>query len=1155
MKKTKILVFVLLVALCLSCFAACNKTPKELVDARDYLYNQYKEFDGKATPADFNRVGAVMINGTKYPIEWTVEVKTEGQSESVKVVKNEDGTVTVDVDEKAAVEISYDLTATISNAKGKTITVTFHHTVPQFKELTYAEYYATEAGKTVVVKGVITAIISKERGNTVNGFYMQDQDGGYYVYGMVSGQTPESLGLKVGMTVRAAGEKDIYNGTHEIKDAGVEILDETITAVTPADYTEIFTKAAKLSDEALTAKQSTVVTLKGVTVKENGGSDGSYYYFELAGKKSYVRISSSACPLTKDEITAFKAGFESSFGKVGNVTGIISLYDGSFYLTPISGTPFTDLSLPVLSDADAVAFEKDALTFMSLIGYDGSYDLAFQGSAYTDVAISWALDKEYAGVSIADNKLVVELQEEAQTIKLVATIKRGEATDTKEFEVAIDAATTQEYLAKMVDAPAAGTYKIAMDTTAAGGTVLYFDGTLNNRGALVTTEKAAKAADVVVEAVEGKEGVYTLKVGDKYLVGYLNGDYNNIKLDTTAGEWKWNDEIKSFTCTFVDKNGTETTFYFGTYVNKSGQVGNTMSLSAISYVTGENASKVGVSQFVGHIATLVEADYKAVAIDAPAAGTYKIAMDTTAAGGTVLYFDGTLNKKGALVTTEKYEKAADVVVEAVEGKEGVYTLKVGDKYLVGYLNGDYNNIKLDTTAGEWKWNDEIKSFTCTFVDKNGTETTFYFGTYVNKSGQVGNTMSLSAISYVTGENASKVGVSQFVGHIATLVEADYKAVAIDAPAAGTYKIAMDTTAAGGTVLYFDGTLNKKGALVTTEKYEKAADVVVEAVEGKEGVYTLKVGDKYLVGYLNGDYNNIKLDTTAGEWKWNDEIKSFTCTFVDKNGTETTFYFGTYVNKSGQVGNTMSLSAISYVTGENASKVGVSQFVGYVGNRDFVSETPVEKTDEEKLAEIKVPGTVEKDFDLDENATWTVKSGEGIAISGTKATVTRGEEDSTVVITATIGEATKDFTIVVKAKTKIYVDADNKITLIIQDYAEVSGWTNSTQYKTIDAGKATISVDKGTNTGKFYTSGYEWRTYQNENPTITVEAKEGYTIVSVKITYTIKNTGVLLNGETQVASGTVITVNGTKIELTVGNTGTATNGQVKITAIEIVYAAA
>ena len=971
MKKTKILVFVLLVALCLSCFAACNKTPKELVDARDYLYNQYKEFDGKATPADFNRVGAVMINGTKYPIEWTVEVKTEGQSESVKVVKNEDGTVTVDVDEKAAVEISYDLTATISNAKGKTITVTFHHTVPQFKELTYAEYYATEAGKTVVVKGVITAIISKERGNTVNGFYMQDQDGGYYVYGMVSGQTPESLGLKVGMTVRAAGEKDIYNGTHEIKDAGVEILDETITAVTPADYTEIFTKAAKLSDEALTAKQSTVVTLKGVTVKENGGSDGSYYYFELAGKKSYVRISSSACPLTKDEITAFKAGFESSFGKVGNVTGIISLYDGSFYLTPISGTPFTDLQLPVLSDADAVAFEKGALTFMSLIGYDGSYDLAFQGSAYTDVVISWALDKEYAGVSIADNKLVVELQEEAQTIKLVATIKRGEATDTKEFEVAIDAATTQNYLPVAITEAKEGTYKFAL-YQANLGKWLYFNGEITSDEYLATTEKFDKAADVVVAKVADKNE-YTLKVGDKYIEVYKRADGKarlQLVADATTN-WVWNADLKLFTTTVDGK-----VYYLGTY-----KTYNTFSASETSYISGDNATKVGVSQFVAQLSTL-----------------------------------------------ELREVAFQNIVEA---KEGTY------KFALYQAN-----------LGKW--------------------------------------------------------------------------------------------------LYFNGEITSDEYLATTEKFDKAADVVVAKVADKNE-YTLKVGDKYIEVYKRADGKarlQLVADATTN-WVWNADLKLFTTTVDGK-----VYYLGTY-----KTYNTFSASETSYISGDNATKIGVSQFVAQLGLKDFVKEESAEKTDAEKLEEIKVAGTVKEDFDLDENATWTVKSGEGIAISGTKATVTRGEEDSTVVITATIGEATKDFTIVVKAKTKIYVDADNKITLIIQDYAEVSGWTNGTQYKTIDAGKATISVDKGTNTGKFYTSGYEWRTYQNENPTITVEAKEGYTIVSVKITYTIKNTGVLLNGETQVASGTVITVNGTKIELTVGNTGTATNGQVKITAIEIVYAAA
>ena len=813
MKKTKILVFVLLVALCLSCFAACNKTPKELVDARDYLYNQYKEFDGKATPADFNRVGAVMINGTKYPIEWTVEVKTEGQSESVKVVKNEDGTVTVDVDEKAAVEISYDLVATISNAKGKTITVTFHHTVPQFKELTYAEYYATEAGKTVVVKGVITAIISKERGNTVNGFYMQDQDGGYYVYGMVSGQTPESLGLKVGMTVRAAGEKDIYNGTHEIKDAGVEILDETITAVTPADYTEIFTKAAKLSDEALTAKQSTVVTLKGVTVKENGGSDGSYYYFELAGKKSYVRISSSACPLTKDEITAFKAGFESSFGKVGNVTGIISLYDGSFYLTPISGTPFTDLQLPVLSDADAVAFEKGALTFMSLIGYDGSYDLAFQGSAYTDVVISWALDKEYAGVSIADNKLVVELQEEAQTIKLVATIKRGEATDTKEFEVAIDAATTQNYLPVAITEAKEGTYKFAL---------------------------------------------YQANLG------------------------KW------------------------------------------------------------------------------------------------LYFNGEITSDEYLATTEKFDKAADVVVAKVADKNE-YTLKVGDKYIEVYKRAD-GKARLQLVA--------------------------------------------------------------------------------------------------------DATTN---------------------------------------------------------WVWNADLKLFTTTVDGK-----VYYLGTY-----KTYNTFSASETSYISGDNATKIGVSQFVAQLGLKDFVKEESAEKTDAEKLEEIKVAGTVKEDFDLDESATWTVKSGEGITISGNKATVTRGDEDSTVVITATIGEATKDFTIVVKAK------IPDGVTVVTLKHSETST-TNMTGEN--DAARlgldATVFTVISTKTGKNHVGlnkDGSMRMYKQGSCEMKISIAEGKEIVKITITLAsdspAKDTLVITKGTDAITGENgVYEINGNTVVIK----NTSQDKQVYIASIEIQY---
>ena len=99
---------------------------------------------------------------------------------------------------------------------------------------------------------------------------------------------------------------------------------------------------------------------------------------------------------------------------------------------------------------------------------------------------------------------------------------------------------------------------------------------------------------------------------------------------------------------------------------------------------------------------------------------------------------------------------------------------------------------------------------------------------------------------------------------------------------------------------------------------------------------------------------------------------------------------------------------------------------------------------------------------------------------------------------------------------------------------------------------TVTAKGTSNTGKYDTSGEQWRTYQTESPSITVTAKEGATIKSVKITYATKNTGTLTLNGTAVASGTSVTVNVSTITFSVGNTGTATNGQVNITSIEIVY---
>lgn len=101
---------------------------------------------------------------------------------------------------------------------------------------------------------------------------------------------------------------------------------------------------------------------------------------------------------------------------------------------------------------------------------------------------------------------------------------------------------------------------------------------------------------------------------------------------------------------------------------------------------------------------------------------------------------------------------------------------------------------------------------------------------------------------------------------------------------------------------------------------------------------------------------------------------------------------------------------------------------------------------------------------------------------------------------------------------------------------------------------TLTAAGGSNTGKVYSSGAQWRFYQNENPTLTVSAKDGYTIEQIIATYSVTNTGILVYGEETVASGTAVTVNANSAVFTVGNSGTATNGQVRFEKLAIKYKA-
>lgn len=132
-------------------------------------------------------------------------------------------------------------------------------------------------------------------------------------------------------------------------------------------------------------------------------------------------------------------------------------------------------------------------------------------------------------------------------------------------------------------------------------------------------------------------------------------------------------------------------------------------------------------------------------------------------------------------------------------------------------------------------------------------------------------------------------------------------------------------------------------------------------------------------------------------------------------------------------------------------------------------------------------------------------------------------------------------------------ASTTVSNTIANIATVNGWTNSTRYTsfTLD-NNITVSCTGGSNTGKYYTNGDEWRLYQSEDAKLTVAAKSGYTLNSITVTYNINNTGILVYNNNQISSPATVSVSGSSVEFSVGNSGTATNGQVKVTAISVTY---
>ena len=447
----KILALLILLTLVVSVFAACKKdeptedpgttTPPAteqgptLEDAKVVLRDLFAN-KGEITPDDFDVVAAIVVGDVKFTVTWATN-----STDVVIAESTEEGFYTVDVvpaEPEAA--INYTLTATIAAADGSTITTTFNFTVPKFQVNTYAEYVEAEADDPLVVEGVVYGIMSKAAGDQENSVFVQDLNGGgYYVYGLTD--DPSETGVQVGQTVRVRGIKAIYNGTLEIKNASIEIRSTELTTVTPTDLTAAFTAASTASNANLLAHLGEYVVIKGVTVLE-AGSNG-YYYFELDGIKTYLRISSSSNCTTSAQETTIKTNHADKFYFTADVAGIAAIYQGNFYIMPVDDKAFDNFSaeqLPLPDDVKA-NMVKDALTLPAEFVLANPYTLPATGAGdnFSDVAIAWAL-AETTNATLVEGVLTPVLPESGSVnIVLTATITKNNASVTKEFTIAVKA--------------------------------------------------------------------------------------------------------------------------------------------------------------------------------------------------------------------------------------------------------------------------------------------------------------------------------------------------------------------------------------------------------------------------------------------------------------------------------------------------------------------------------------------------------------------------------------------------------------------------------------------------------------------------------------------------------------------------------------------
>lgn len=1151
MKKRLALILLVLV-MCLSvAFAACDTTNNDkkadLKAAANYVKVLYRDKDVDVTKA-FTRKTTVAVDNVSYDVAWSANVGDD----KVKISAANNGEVTVSADTTTTVTFEFTLTATVT------------------KE-------GAEGSEKVEFKHKVTA--------------KQSDDGKTYV--------PERVDLA---TIDTAKTYKLvqYNPTKQTNYYFTTEVFNTYYWSGESDYKKAVDVTVAKTEKGYTLSVQVDGATKYLACKVSGThynlvlQDAAYTFTYNTEKQALV------CEDGTNAIGSF--GQNQSYG----MTKLDS--DTSFFAY------ICTLKETVVAPKTAQEKADDAAAALTVADITSNEDrvLPTTSAIHDDVTITWALEQNTLGITLAaDGKTlkIASMPTTDSTIKLTATLSCGtNGKATKEITVNVKAvsAIKAQYEASVITAPKAETaYFLALyfagnDDVAEG--IYYFTGAMEDGKtySLDTSTDKTKAAKVYLETAGSAYRLYFLKDDVKNyieLTAQGNGAASlkvSKKTATESATWTFNNEYNMLTGKY---DGTNDGF-LSCYTNSSGKL--------YTAIRGREMDNIEKRSYPARLLSAEITDEEAVAatkesltLNASYGDTFTV--PTTGEHGTAIAWalkeanDKVTVNNGTVSFNITETTNITLVATITKGSASatkefaISLLKETPKFTVTWNDATITSVKNgEASVASGAQVDLNTTLTITVAPAEGMKLASY------KIGEG------EAVTTVAGKTSFEIIVTadtalsvQYVEQYPAKTIAEFKA----ADKSTEYKVTGIVTNMDSKAIF----IQMGGDALYLLDYGKHAEGVAVGKKvtyrGKLGEYNglLQMSNPTLVKVEDAAADEKIEATVLDETKYkalvaNDAAKLVTINdLVYQDGsiaekTNINFKLGetkVVVRFEAKGDSANIIAALKNIkAGDKISLENVN--IGwYNGPQAIISLTASIKlptlTTAEKIARVKA--------ELEGNPVVINKAGQGVTLptydgvtitwsleeGATACTLT---EDKLGVIAATLPEA--DTT--VKATAKFTIDstegtAEVEITIknssapvqttasvVIKDYATVNGWETQTKYNTVAADEnITLTATGSANTGKYFNTDNSWRFYASDSDKVTISAKEGYTIVSVKVTYTTKNNGYFLNGEAQVNSDSIINVNAGSIVLAAGGTytekGKEKKSSVFITAIEVVYQAA